>query len=356
MSKHKTIEKDLVAEIKSGRLEVGMQVPTGQLISEKYGVCLGTAHKAITSLAMKGYLERTQGRGTFVADWTKPGSHQRRADTISLMCPAEEMLAAGFPGEFMHCASMAAEKRGYHLALCALSDEEAYSAPRVIRNKQALGNLFLGTPKEEQMKVLEREDVPHLFVGNCRNTFEQPSVQHDMADAGYQITRALLELERGPTWLLIEPTTLVPYSQKLLEGYQHALQERPNPVYRLYMSGLNEHPSGYEELTAQMTASGAGHFCVLAHYCHVVGLMAQLERVGIGPDQTTIVVIDRCQRDWVYAERLCLCEISPMLLAEESVRQIIEAGGDRSLVTGKTYKLQVDKLDDRRKPLGFSWM
>ena len=39
--KHTTIEEDLVTEIKSGRLEVGKQIPTGRLISQKYGVSLG---------------------------------------------------------------------------------------------------------------------------------------------------------------------------------------------------------------------------------------------------------------------------------------------------------------------------
>ena len=77
--------------------------------------------------------------------------------------------------------------------------------------------------------------------------------------------------------------------------------------------------------------------------------------MGIGPDQTTIVVIDRCERDWAYADRLCLCELSPALLAGQSVRQIITAGGDGSLVTGKTYKLQVETVEDRTKPLRFFW-
>lgn len=353
--KHKTIEDDLVGEIKSGRLEVGMQIPTVRLISRNYGVSQTTAHKAISTLVGKGYLEGTQGRGTFVRDWTK--LEQRPADTISLMLPKSDIQEPGFPVEFMHCASVAAEKAGYHLVFCALGDDEEYCAPRVMRNKQTLGNLFLGVPSEEQMEVLLKEDVPHLFVGNCRNTFGQPSVRHDMADGGYRITRALLELERGPVWLLIEPTLNVHYSHELSLGYQRALQERPNPVYRVYMGGLNNHPSGYEELTAQMAASGAEHYCILAHYeSHVVGLMAQLERVGIGPDQTTIVVVDRCERDSAYVNRLCLCELSPALLAEESVRRIIEAGGDKSLLTGKSYKLQVEKVDDRRKPLRFSWI
>ena len=70
--KHQTIKEDLVAEIKSGRLEVGMRVQTVRLISRKYGVRQGTAHKAIMTLASKGYLEGAQGRGTFVKDWMRP--------------------------------------------------------------------------------------------------------------------------------------------------------------------------------------------------------------------------------------------------------------------------------------------
>ena len=55
--KHKVIEEDLVAAIESGRLAVGMQIPTVRLISRDYGVSQTTAHKAITTLVGKGFLE-----------------------------------------------------------------------------------------------------------------------------------------------------------------------------------------------------------------------------------------------------------------------------------------------------------
>ena len=72
------------------------------------------------------------------------------------------------------------------------------------------------TENKEQAEVLFAHDIPHLFVGNHRETFGQPSVRYDMEDAGYQFTKALLELGRGPVWLVIEPTIDVYYSQELL--------------------------------------------------------------------------------------------------------------------------------------------
>lgn len=353
--KHRAIEDVLLARIEGGRFKVGERLYTGMMIAKEFNVSRPTADKAVTNLVTRGYLERIQGLGTFVRDWRADEQDIARANSIALIASADHVDGVPFCGLFMHSASLAADRKGYHLAFCALTDSQDYCAPTVISNKQAVGNLILDELTEHQAEVLLEQDVPHLFVGNHRNTFGFPVVRYGMVEAGYQITRGLLELERGPIWLLIEPTATIHYAQELLIGYQRALMERPDPVYRLHMGGENEQPSAYEDVTAQMVASGAEHFCIVTHYVHVVGLMAQLERAGIGPDQTTIVVVDRCRRDWRFAERLCLCECAPGPLAEEAVGQIIGAGGDRSLVTGKSYKLQVEQVDDRRKPLRFSW-
>ena len=209
LPKHRLIETDMLAEIENGGLAVGQQIATAEEICHKYGVSRPTADKAITSLAIKGYVERTQGRGTFVKDWLGPTVNSGPLDVISVMCSNEHIREDLFCADFVHYASLAAEKRGYHLVFCAFGDEQEYTAPRVIKNRLAQGNLVLGAPSERQMQVLLAEEVPHLFIGNHRNKFGQPSVCHDMEDAGYQVTKSLLGLGRGPVWMVVEPTWLI---------------------------------------------------------------------------------------------------------------------------------------------------
>ena len=142
--KHRLIEKDILSEIEQGGLAVGQQVATATELCQKYGVSRPTVDKAILNLASRGYLKRIQGRGTFVKNRHGHASGVRQINSISLLCSSEDLEHVPFSGAFMHAASVAAEKAGCHLIFCALTDDDDYRAPRVIRRKQVLGNLVLG--------------------------------------------------------------------------------------------------------------------------------------------------------------------------------------------------------------------
>ena len=57
-----------MAEIISGKLKPGDQVPTEQSLCQTYGVSRTTVVKAILELEQAGHVVRQQGKGTFVAD------------------------------------------------------------------------------------------------------------------------------------------------------------------------------------------------------------------------------------------------------------------------------------------------
>lgn len=349
------IEQDLLARIESGRLAVGERVTSGGKVAEQYGVSRNTADRAIGNLAARGYLERVQGSGTFVKDWTSVRGTKRQADSIALICCSVDMNSSPFYAEFMHCVSVEAEKNGYHLVFCASDADDEYTSPLIIRNKQAAGNLVLGRIGENQARVLFEQDVPQLFVGNHRHTYGRPSVRFDIEDACYQITRKLLELDRGDVWLVTEPGIVAHYGQEMLEGYQRAILPAADPIYPVYIGTGSEQGDAYAGLVGRMLASGSEQFCVLVSHEHSVGLLKQLEQAGIGPERGTIVVVDYRKDPWPGGSHVIQCELSPNLLATESVRQIIAMAQDGSPVTGKKYKLQVRTVDDQVRPFEFSW-
>ena len=65
-TKHHAIETALLAEIRAGLLSAGDRFASVRAVSQKYGVSMPTADKAIASLTAKGYLERKERQGTFV--------------------------------------------------------------------------------------------------------------------------------------------------------------------------------------------------------------------------------------------------------------------------------------------------
>ena len=65
------LEGILLEMIESGELKPGDMIPSENELSKKYGISRMTAKKAIDSLTIKGLVERTQGKGTYVSSYEK---------------------------------------------------------------------------------------------------------------------------------------------------------------------------------------------------------------------------------------------------------------------------------------------
>lgn len=63
---HVQIRNILLAQIEDGRFEPGAQIPRERELGERFGVSLAPVRQALLDLAKEGYLQRVQGRGTFV--------------------------------------------------------------------------------------------------------------------------------------------------------------------------------------------------------------------------------------------------------------------------------------------------
>ena len=86
---YRRIEEDLLAQIADGLLRPGQAIPTERELCECYGVSRITVRRAIGELETRGYVQRYQGRGTFV-------SHSRiRREMGQLISFSDEMLAQG---------------------------------------------------------------------------------------------------------------------------------------------------------------------------------------------------------------------------------------------------------------------
>lgn len=352
LAKHRVIEADLLGEVTSGRLAVGERIATSGEVCKRYGVSMPTADKAITSLVAKGYLTRTQRRGTFVRDWRGTVQNVGQADSISLVCTQDDLHRYG---QFLYSANKEAERDGYHLTFSPMGSADDSSIPLVIRKNRTLGTLILGTLSDQQAKGILAEKLPHLFVGNHRNTFGHPCVRFDMADAGYQITKKLLEVDRGPVWLLIQPTIDVFYSQELLDGYQRAVLEHPDTPCDVHIRRRDGIDSDVATLMEQMMARGWQDVCMLGDYYYIQRLQTQLDVTGTDINLHAVGVAAKPECELPGIDRMILCDASVTLPAEEGVRQLIAHAKTGEPVTGKTYKLHIESVNDQRKPLRLSW-
>src|SRR5712691_3567866 len=67
---HLQFRQHLLELIESGELQPGEQLPRERELAARYGVSLAPIRQALLDLAKEGYLDRVQGRGTFVRERT----------------------------------------------------------------------------------------------------------------------------------------------------------------------------------------------------------------------------------------------------------------------------------------------
>ena len=351
--KHRDIEEQLLVQIESGKYEIGHRLSTGGKIAEEFNVSRPTADKAITNLVTRGYVERSPGRGTFVRNWHAVKPILRQADSISVICTSADQTIYG---PFMHDGSRLAEENGYDLTYGSLSDDDDWAVPLAIRNKRAVGSLVVTALNEDQARVLLAEDLPCLFVGNHRETFGQPCVRLDMEDAGYQIAKKLLELDRGPVWLLIEPTTKVHYSLELLQGYQRAVIEHPNAHCKVHITrGAGYHENEYAGLAQQIVAGGPRPFCAMGDHLYIYRLGQQFGPELIDIKQSAVALAGRLDHLWPHADQMLVCDVTLVWELVEGIKQLIATAQTGAPVTGKTFKLHIETVDDPAQPWRFLW-
>ena len=363
--KHLLIEGKLLTQIKNGHLAVGERLTPAYEIAKEYGVSRPTADKAIGNLAARGYVERTPGRGTFVLEWDDVDRGERVANGILIVGRDFDLQ---WCGPCLQSATQEAEKNGYHVTLSSMGQGLECSVPVAIRNGQAAGTLVIGDLSASQANVLFGEDLPHVIIGNIRSTFGQPSIRYDLGDAGYQITKKLIELDRGPVWLQVQSTIAVQYSQDLLDGYQRAIMECPGQNHHVHITNWGERANDAGVMARQIMAEGQRRFCLIGNYGHVRNVIEQLERMEMDMDPTVVAFRSFTESEWQNAgafqsgtesewqkDYVSECNISLAALAAEGVRQIIANSKCGVEVAGKKYKLDIETVDDPGKPLRLSW-
>jgi GntR family transcriptional regulator len=72
LPKHIQLGNAIIDLITGGTLTTGDQIPPEQQLSQVLGMSLGTVQKTLNRLAIEGWVLREHGRGTFVADPSRP--------------------------------------------------------------------------------------------------------------------------------------------------------------------------------------------------------------------------------------------------------------------------------------------
>jgi len=85
-TKHEQLKEILKEELLSGKYPPGAKFYSQNKLAEDFGLSPVTAREAIAALVQEGFLTRSQGKGTFVADFKKLRTHR----TVGVVIDTEE--------------------------------------------------------------------------------------------------------------------------------------------------------------------------------------------------------------------------------------------------------------------------
>jgi DNA-binding LacI/PurR family transcriptional regulator len=155
---YETVKDAICSVIDGGGFAPGQQMPSTKQLSEKLGVSLVTAHRALQELVLCGVLERSQGRGTFVHHRYFHRKQIAGKVRIGLVFHREASLADFYHGQILHGVHRAAGRAGIDLILLRFGED--------IRN-ECNGYLFVNPFPEEvaQLAADLKRGQPGLVVG-----------------------------------------------------------------------------------------------------------------------------------------------------------------------------------------------
>ncbi|MFH1613474.1 MAG: GntR family transcriptional regulator [Planctomycetota bacterium] len=361
--KYRIIESDLLSMIKNGIVSVGQQIPTEISISEKYNVSRLTARRALSNLENKGYLKRTPGRGSFVKNWRQnhlsniiPPSLRRN---IAMLTVDDEATndEDNWDVKVLRAASYEAEKLGYHVTLCGVTSEQIIQGqlPLAIREKIACAAIMDGHTSDAVTSRLIKADVPFVLTGTHVNNYNLPQITPDLEDAGYKLTHTLIELDRGPVWLVDRQTINYLPAKLLIDGYHRAIFEDINKGQIIRLNFCE--PEQAFHVVEQIARTGIRHHCVITLDMKVFAVILDgIKQLGLNVEDFIFVHVGRYHKEWHESGEYMLVEFDASVIAREAVRQIVAYNEEAKPLYDKLFKLQIEKLNDNCRPFKFSWI
>ncbi len=214
------------------RMEAGEFVPkdllpTEKELGEEYGVSRITVIKALDMLELEGYIERQQGRGTFVVEKAENNTNGNlQPQTVAFVCHA---LSHPYLAGILVGVAAALAKSGFSLQVFGSVDSSKSEAQSV---QQALdreiNGLILLPWSDFQNQALYRDligrGLPLVMVDRYYPDIKTDHVIFDDWQAGYDITSRLIERGHQKIAFTIADEILPTSVHERLSGYKAALE------------------------------------------------------------------------------------------------------------------------------------
>ncbi len=233
--KYVQIMDQIVGDIRAGVYAPGDRLPTEKSLMKRYGVSRIVASTALSNLATKGIIVRSQGKGSFVADCRRdeepPAPAQRK--TVAVVMPD---IRSNYSIQIAEELVRAAKEAGF---FCAFY----FSGNVVAEEEEILSNITSGIGQEggryaglllfscstggygSELLGLAETDLPTVLIDRNLPGLPLTCVQTDNRKAVRLATRYLINAGHRNIMLCLRSTGRVTSMFERIEGFLEEMSE-----------------------------------------------------------------------------------------------------------------------------------
>jgi len=315
--KYWKLAETLRAQITSGELLPGAQMPTVAQLQAQYGVSLSTVNQAQSLLEKDGLIVREQGRRTFVAE--RPAV--QTVGTLGLLLHVEP-LSGAYTTELL--AGIRSEAQQQNLELLWLNDEDVSDC------RKADAILMYCHPTEAYM-LNPPANIPNVLL--FQHTADFTCVAADDFNGTQIATRHLIEQGHRRIAYLVS-SDIDTISRQRIAGYRTALAEAGIPADENWLrvigrSGINNYRQCGEQVMQEWLETDwheLGCTAILAHNDETaIGVIKALREKGISvPADVSVIGFDGTEVSELSTPMLTTVKVPLRELGANAVRLLAQ--------------------------------
>jgi GntR family transcriptional regulator, arabinose operon transcriptional repressor len=199
LPKYMQLKQEIISWIHSGKFKPEEKLPSEHEMSELFGFSRQTVRQAIGELVQEGWLERAQGKGTFVS---KTPSNTRKPVDVKTVALITTYISDYIFPTIVRGVESTLRSRGYRLLLSStdnLKDKERESLEMVM--SQMPNGLIIeptksaeGNPNFNYFLSLDYQNIPYLMIHETYSDLACPCIKLDDEFGGFVAAEHLIQL------------------------------------------------------------------------------------------------------------------------------------------------------------------
>ncbi len=247
--KYIQIKEVLRKEIDAGTLREGEQLSSEASLIERFNASKMTVIRALQELVQEGYLQRLQGRGTYV---TRP---ERRIPLIGVMIPS---LDKGVFPVILNGVEERAHSLGFEIIFCSTDDDSAKAATFAMRLAQlkvvgVIASSLANEPDRDEDTVwyapFVKNEIPVVFLDRGVDGIDNLSTVHTRDDSAMtELTNIVIQYGHRRILLIDRSDIQRSTVSARIRGFRNVVNKVKNNVEMAEIVSLNANESFQENL------------------------------------------------------------------------------------------------------------